>query len=203
MAHDANSEIVQIGSNRIILHRLSRDFKWNAYQLFQEAADLDKRGNRGAAVAKNQQALEVYPYLLRGLILMGTILGQAGDADRASEVLGFAAQSYPQDAPSQFNFALTMSKQPANEIQALRHAIELDPDMIAAYESLGAALYATGQHDEAIKTFRNGLQIDPLSAVLYYDLGLALKEQGDSAAAAKALGFAASLDPEIAARKAK
>jgi superkiller protein 3 len=86
-------------------------------------------------------------------------------------------------------------------MEALRRTIELDPDMVAAYQSLGAGLYASGQPSAAIDIFRHGLQIDPLSAVLYYDLGLALKAQGDSAGADKALSLAARLDPEIAARK--
>lgn len=132
---------------------------------------------------------------------MGTMLGQAGDANRASEVLRFAVQSYPQDAASQFNLALTLGKQPAAQIEALRRTIELDPDMVAAYQSLGAALYTSGQPSAAIDIFRSGLQVDPLSAVLYFDLGLALKDQGNSAAANKALSLADHLDPEIAARK--
>ncbi len=70
LAHDANSDVVHISSNQMILHRLSRDFKWKADQLFQEAVELNNRGERTAAVAKNQQALDEYPYLLRGLILM-------------------------------------------------------------------------------------------------------------------------------------
>ena len=176
----ADSDVVAVGNNRLILQRLSRDFKWDADRLFQEALELNNRGDRVAAIGKDQQALDFYPYLLRGLILMGTMLGEAGDANRASDVLGFAAQFYPQDAPTQFDLALTLGKQPAKQIEALRRTIEMDPDMVAAYQSLGAALYATGQRSAAIDTFRSGLQIDPLSAVLYYDLGLALKEQGDT-----------------------
>jgi predicted CXXCH cytochrome family protein len=201
LPYGADSQVVEVGGNRVILHRLARDFKAEADRLFQEATDLNNRGDRTAAIARDQQALDVYPYLLRGLVLMGTMLGQAGDAARASQVLGFAVQFYPQDASSQFDLALTLGKQPANQIDALRRTIELDPDMVAAYQSLGAALYSTGQQAAAIETFRHGLQIDPLSAVLYYDLGLALKEQGDSVGAGKALGLASRLDPEIAARK--
>ncbi|HEX4808519.1 MAG TPA: peptidylprolyl isomerase [Bryobacteraceae bacterium] len=197
----ADSGVINVGSNWFILHRLPRDFKWDADRLYQEAVDLKDRGDRAGAVVKDQRALDVYPYLLRGLVLMGTMLGQAGDADRASAVLGFAAQFYPQDASTQFDLALTLGKQPAKQIEALRRAIEMDPDMVAAYQSLGAALYAAGQRAAAIDTFRSGLQIDPLSAVLYYDLGLALKEQGDSAGASKALGLAGRLDPEVAVRK--
>ena len=35
----ATSDAIRIGSNWVILHRLPRDFKWNADRLFQEAVD--------------------------------------------------------------------------------------------------------------------------------------------------------------------
>jgi len=131
---------------------------------------------------------------------MANMLGQADKAGRAIQVLQFAVQSYPTDASSQFDLAMALVNQPAAQIQALRHTIELDPDLVAAYQSLGAALYTSGQAKDAIETFRRGLEIDPLSAVLYYDLGLALKEQGDSDGAKRALELAGRLDAEIAAR---
>ena len=202
LPHGGNSGVIAVGNDRIILHRLPRDFRWEADRLFLEASALNAKGDRAGAIEKDRQALEVYPYLLRGLVLMATILGQAGEADRASEILQFAVQFYPKDALTQFDLALTLGKQPARQIEALRHAIELDPDMIAAYQSLGAALYSAGQHAAAIDTFRGGLQIDPLSAVLYYNLGLALKEQGDRAGAERALDLATKIDPDIAARGA-
>src|SRR5271165_1508624 len=202
LPHGGNSGVIAVGSDRIILHRLPRDFRWEADRLFLEASDLNARGDRAGAIEKDRQALEVYPYLLRGLVLMATILGQAGEANRASEILQFAVQFYPKDALTQFDLALTLGKQPARQIEALRRAIELDPDMIAAYQSLGAALYSAGQTAAAIDTFRSGLQIDPLSAVLYYNLGLALKEQGDGADAERALDLAKKLDPEITTRGA-
>ena len=142
LPHGGNSGVIAVGSDRIILHRLPRDFRWEAYRLFLEASELNARGDRAGAIEKDRQALEVYPYLLRGLVLMATILGQAGDASRASEILQFAVQFYPKDALTQFDLALTLGKQPARQIEALRRAIELDPDMIAAYQSLGAALYS-------------------------------------------------------------
>jgi tetratricopeptide repeat protein/PPIC-type peptidyl-prolyl cis-trans isomerase-like protein len=202
LPYGGTSSVIEIGNNFMFLQREPRDFRWQANQLFKEASDLKDRGNLTAAVAKNQQALQVYPYLLRGLVMMATMLGQAGKVDRAAEILRFASQSYPDDASTQFDLALTLGKHPAEQIDALRRAIDLDPDMVAAYQSLGAALYATGQPQAAIEAFRRGLQIDPLSAVLYYDLGLALKEQGDSAESQKALRLAARLDPEISARNA-
>jgi PPIC-type PPIASE domain len=161
------SDVIAVDSTRIILYRMPRDFRWEANQLYLEAVDLRARGDRAGAIAKDKQALEVYPYMLRGLVFLATTLAQAGEVDRASQILQFAAQTYPKDARTQFALALTLGKNPDLQIEALRHAIELDPDMTPAYQSLGASLYSSGKAAAAIDTFRRGLQVDPLSAVLY------------------------------------
>jgi tetratricopeptide (TPR) repeat protein len=188
---------IETGNHLVILQRQPRDFRWEADRLFHEATALKEHGDLAGAIAKDRQALEVYPYLLRGLVMMATTLGQAGKMERAAEILRFAVQSYPKDALSQFDLAMALSRQPAEHIEALRKTIALDPDMVAAYQSLGAALYATGQAEAAIETFRQGLQVDPLSAILYYDLGLALQAQGDTVGAQKARALAAKIDPKI------
>jgi predicted CXXCH cytochrome family protein len=195
LPYGGTSGVIETGNRLVILERQPRDFRWEADRLFHEATDLKDRGDLAGAIAKDRQALEVYPYLLRGLVMMATTVGQAGKMERAAEILRFAVQSYPKDALSQFDLAMSLSRQPAEHIAALRKTIELDPDMVAAYQSLGAALYATGQAEAAIQTFRLGLRVDPLSAILYYDLGLALKGQGDSAGATRALALAARIDP--------
>lgn len=195
LAEDSNSEVVRVGDNRVLLHRLSRDFKWQADRLFHEALNLSDQGERTLAVKKAKQALDTYPYQLKGLILMGILLRQAGDMRHALAFLGFAAQVYPQDAATQFDLALAQDS--PDKIAQLRRVIELDPDILAAYQTLGAALEANGDHAAAIETYRAGLKINPLSAALYYDLGLALKEQGDATGAANALALAARIDPKI------
>lgn len=197
LPYGGTSGAVDLGDRFVILHRLERDFKWKANQLYLQASALQKRGELKAAADKDQQALEVYPYFLRALVLMARIVGQAGDSQRALKILRFAAEFYPKDASAQFDLALTLKDRPSEQIEAFRHAIELDPDMVAAYQSLGAALYSAGQPQPAIDTFRQGLRIDPLSATLYYDLGLALKQQGDKVGASSALLLAEKLDPEI------
>ncbi len=202
LAFGAYSEVIAVDAARIILYRMPRDFKWEADRLYLEAVDLNGRGDRAGAATKVQQALDIYPYLLRGLVLLGTTLAEAGDVTRATQILQFASETYPKDARTQFDYALTLGKQPARQIEVLRRAIEIDGDMVPAYQSLGAALYSTGQAAAAIDAFRQGLRADPLSALLYYDLGLALKEQGDRAGSERALVLAARLDPEIAARQA-
>jgi tetratricopeptide (TPR) repeat protein len=190
------SGVVNLGNRYIILSRLPRDFKWEANGLFQEASALKARGDWKGAVEKDQQALAVYPYFLRAMILMATTLGEAGDAARASEILRFAAQSYPKDASVEFNLGLTLRDRPAEQIAAFERAIELDPDMEAAYESLGATQYSAGRPQDAIQTFRKGLLINPLSAKLNYDLGLALKNEGAESDGRRRMALAAKADPQ-------
>jgi tetratricopeptide (TPR) repeat protein len=202
LSYGETSGIVDLGNRQVILYRQPRDFKWQADQLFHQGSALKEKGDLKGAIDKDQQALTVYPYFLRALVFMANALGEAGNAARAAEILRFAVETYPNDASAQFDLALTLSRNPAAQIEALRRAIELDPDMVAAYESLGAALYSAGQAQSAINTFRRGLEIDPLSAKLYYDLGLALKQQGDEPNSKRALTLAAKLDSSIAARLA-
>ncbi|MBV9763274.1 MAG: peptidylprolyl isomerase [Acidobacteriaceae bacterium] len=194
------SGILEQRSRYLILHRLPRDFRWEANQLFLEAVQLRARADRRAAMAKAQAALKVYPYFLRAHIFMGTQIREAGNAARAAYILAFASQSYPPDAFAQFQYALTLSNHPAAQMEALRRAIHLEPDIVAAYESLGAALASSGDVQSAIQVFRQGLAIDPLSAVLNYHLGVALQRQGDEAAAKQFFSLAAKLDSDIGAR---
>ena len=198
LAYGETSGIIDTGSRRFILHRLPRDFKWDAEQLFEQAVGLKARHDLQGAIEKDQAALEIYPYFLRALVLMGTTIGESGDAARAEDVLRFAVQFYPSDPEAQFDLGLTLSHQPAEQIEAFRRAIDLNPDLIAPYESLGAALYSAGRQREAMETFRRGLQIDPLSALLNYDLSLALSQAGDEAGAKRLLALATKLDPGVA-----
>lgn len=191
------SPVIELGNRFLILYRMPRDFKWQANQLFVLASALREKGDLKGAAEKDQQALDIYPHFLRALILMGTTVAEAGDPQRASAILQFTAQFYPKDPTAQFDYALTLSRSPSQQIAGFQHALELDPAMTAGYESLGAALFASGQQEGAIAAFRKGLLIDPLSASLYYNLSLALDQQGDAAGAKRALSLAQQLDAKI------
>lgn len=194
----SNSGVIRVGDRRLMLYRLPRDFRWRADRFYHEGLSLNDQGDRAQAFQKVRQALDTYPYQLSGLNLMGIMLRQKGDVRRALETLGFAAQAYPEDAATQYNLAMTQDS--ASQIDLLRRVIELDPDLLAAYQSLGTALYADGKRAAAIEVIRAGLNVDPLSAVLEYDLGLMLKEQGDAAGAEHAFTLAARIDPKIAVK---
>lgn len=188
------SGIIEQPNRYVILHRLPRDFKWQANQLFLEAIRLRTLGDRKAAMAKAQAALKIYPYFLRAHIFLGTQISEMGDAERAKYVLAFAAQSYPSDAFAQFQYALALGKQPGIQVEAFRRAIALEPDIVAVYENLGAALVRSGDMPGALQVFRQGLTINPLSATLNNYLGAALRQEGDETGAKQSLALASKLD---------
>ena len=112
LSYGETSAVIDLGDRCVLLHRMPLDFKWEASKFFQEASALKARGDLKGAVEKDQQALEAYPYFLRALIFMGSTLGEAGEAERASEILRFASELYPKDASSQFDLGLTLGKRP-------------------------------------------------------------------------------------------
>jgi len=197
-----NSPIVDLPNRYVILRRMPRDFKWQADRLLAQASALKTQGDSKGALEKARQSLMIYPYFLRALIFLGTTLAESGGVQQAEGILAFAAQIYSEDAATQFNLGLVLGGlgRQADEIQALRHANELDPDLLSVYENLGAALFSSGQPQNAIDVFRRGLQVNPLSALLYYDLSLALERQKDLSGAQQARALAAKLDPDLAAR---
>ncbi len=202
LEYGETSGIVEMGDRWVVLQRMTRDFKIEAGQLFEEASALKARGEIKKALEKDQEVLRIYPYFLRALIFMGVTLGETGNVQRGSQVLDFAARLYPKDSTAQFDLGLTLGGlgNRSGQIEAFRRAIALDPDNVAVYENLGAALYSAGDWQAAIDACKQGLLIDPLSAKLYFNMSMMLGEHGDTAGAERAKTLAKKIDPEIAAK---
>jgi predicted CXXCH cytochrome family protein len=199
LGHGETSGIVDMGNRWMILHRMPRDFKADADELFEQASALKAAGDIKGALEKDQQALGIYPYFLRALIFMGATLGENREVQRGSEVLAFASRLYPKDATAQFDLGLTLGAlgNHNGQIQAFRRAIELNPDNIAVYESLGAALYSAGQWQDAIEVCHAGLRVDPLAARLYFNLSIMLEQHDDTEGSKRARDLAAAIDSGI------
>ena len=82
---------------------------------------------------------------------------------------------------------------------ALRTAIELDPDYAVAQINLAYALIELGRHDEAVDALRTATKLGPDCAAAYANLGYALIELGRHDEAVDALRTATKLDPDCAA----
>jgi predicted CXXCH cytochrome family protein len=199
LKYGETSGVIDLGNRWMILQRMPRDFKLEASRLFEQAGILKTRGDIKGALKKDEEALQTYPYFLRGLIFMGVTLAESGAMQKGAEILEFAAQQYPQDATAQFDLGLALggAGNSGGQIEAFRRAIALDPDNSAVYENLSAALYTAGDWQRAIDICRQGLQVDPLSAKLYYNLSLMLEQHGDAPGTERARALARKIDPEI------
>jgi hypothetical protein len=61
LPYGGTSDLIEQGNGGMVLHRLDRDFKFQANQLFDQAVALKERGDLKGSIQKVQQALDVYP----------------------------------------------------------------------------------------------------------------------------------------------
>ncbi len=62
--------------------------------------------------------------------------------------------------------------------QALRRAVELDPDQAPAHAELGGVLAELGRMDDAVASLREAVRLDPAPGGPQYNLGTLLSHQG-------------------------
>jgi len=84
----------------------------------------------------------------------------------------------------------------AGAVELYRSACEAAPCLAAAHGGLGAALYRSGQFDEAIAVLGEALRLDPALAESWFTLGLVYKDEQDYEQAEEAFSRAAAAAPE-------
>jgi protein O-GlcNAc transferase len=86
---------------------------------------------------------------------------------------------------------------PAEAIEPLNRAIELEPNSAQAHTNLGQALARVGRVGEAVQSFRAALQIDPGYAVAHVNLAIALEQLGRLEEAMRSYDLALALLPSL------
>lgn len=127
-------------------------------------------------------------------------LGRSGEAiNQYRELLRFD----PRDASAWGNLGFALLNQAGNDealrhqaMDALRTALELDPDAVNARNTLGIALLVEGRLDEAIAAFRQVVKRDPRFAGAYQNLAKCLVQKGDLEAAVQHYRIALRLNPD-------
>ena len=109
-----------------------------------------------------------------------------GDIDGAEAACKRIHDRDPKDAAGLVLLGLIREKQGNKEIaeKAYKRAIELRPDLEAAYVNLSALFLDERRTDDALAAARHGLAKAPASAALHANAGAALAAQGDQAGAA-------------------
>ncbi len=197
----AISAVVPLHAKYMLIQRLPRDFRWQAFALEEEVSALKLKGSLDQAIAKYQESLAINPNFLRALVFLGVAFGEKGEKQRALAALEQAAYLFPRDPSAHYNLGIAYgaARRTADEIASYRRALDLEPDLVPAYLNLGAALLSAGQTEAAGQAFEQGLQVNPLAATLYYNLGQVREQQGRTAEAREAFQLAAKIDARFAA----
>jgi len=131
-----------------------------------------------AALAPAQEDPEA---AARASILLAPTHEQLGEAEEAERHYRRAIEAHPEQAALLNNLAYLLVKQGGAEAEALelaRRAVALSPGDANFLDTLGAALLAAEQPEEAEETFRRGLRLAPESAPLLLGLAAAQAAQG-------------------------
>lgn len=126
----------------------------------------------------NPNAVMAYTNLSRCLMRQGKI-PEAEEAQAKAATLGWrqAAGLKPTAEPAQTDHF--------EKIERFKKVIELDPQDVLGYFSLGNAYLDAYKKDLARQTFEKAVQVDPLHSSSYYGLGQAWEALGDKEKAAE------------------
>jgi tetratricopeptide (TPR) repeat protein len=110
-------------------------------------------------------------------------------------------QKVPSAAKKEFQKAghLASEGKSSEAIAALKRAIAIYPDYLAAHNDLGAQLLELGQLEEAANELRAAIKIDPNAFNAQLNLGIVLVRQDKFSEALSALDKALSIEPSAPA----
>lgn len=96
-----------------------------------------------------------------------------------------------------FGKALSRAGDPVAAERALRRAVQLESNSVAARTELGSALFAQQKYAEAETNYREALRINPNLAEAWFNLGLCLMNERDSLHAIDAFQNATRFKPDL------
>jgi TolB-like protein/Tfp pilus assembly protein PilF len=134
------------------------------------------------------------PYAARAV---GTILNAywtdapALEYDRAQQDIETALEMKPDLGLAHAAWALLLEQQnsgtPAERESILRRALELDPNLVEAWNWLAGALSAQGRPAEGLEALKRGARIDPLAPIININLAMRDAREGRFADAERRL----------------
>ncbi len=144
--------------------------------LLQDALTLHQRGDLIGAAAAYRRTLELDPRHPQALHLLGIIELEANHLDSARQLLVAAAQAAPAAGGPWFHLGEVARRQGATDeaVAAFRKAIELQPDLLVAYQSLGDMLLQRGRPAEAVDPLKALTQFAPTMSGAFLLFGRAL-----------------------------
>lgn len=150
------------------------EFYFDLGAAYQDVGELRKAAHwLGQAVARETS-------FVLAQVRLGSVLSQAGDFERAEQVLRTAAKLAADDPRVARELGLHYARQGLFEqaAEASRTGIALDPDLPEFHNNLGGALGELGRFDEAASALRQAIRLQPDLADAQFNLGNILAAQG-------------------------
>lgn len=169
--------------------------------LLEEGKALERDGKTSEALERYRKVLQINPKNHDALLLTGGAQRALGQIDSAYETLKQLLHLHPKSAVGYNELGFVERLQATNQdgilkaIADFQHAIELDPNLTAAYTNLGAAYEAVGDATNAMETRKKAVELSPDDAEAHAQLGLSYLAADHADDAKLELEKAISLNP--------
>ncbi|MGA8530689.1 MAG: tetratricopeptide repeat protein [Acidobacteriaceae bacterium] len=165
---------------------------------------LAGEGNRSAAQAEFQRAIQLDPANLTALTELGEAAIEAGQPQQAIPLLQTAVEQRPNDLQTRerLAMALAQSGRADDALQQLRDAALRDPNDAEVHALLAQLLDAGGNLPQAIDEQRQALHLQPNDADGWNNLGVLEARAGHAASARTDFLHALQLNPGHAQARA-
>ena len=163
------------------------------------ALEHHRAGRLAEAAAVYERILQSAPRHADALHLLGVIAYQAGDHDRAIDLIRRAIAVAPNHMQSHNMLGLALMRRGELDqaMGSFRNAIALEPGA-QVYNNLGTALKQQGRLEEAVESYRQALALDPKYANACYNLGNARRAMNDREGAVECFRGAIAIEPDHA-----
>lgn len=164
---------------------------------FELAVARHRAGRLNEAARGYQEILGFNPEHVNAMHMLGLVFFQAGQHQKALELIRRALLGKPNDSGCHVDYGLALAAtgQIDAAIAEYRQAISLQPDCAPALNNLANLLQKHGNLDEAIEALSRVVSLNPNLAEAHNNLGNALREIGDLDGAIESFERAESINP--------
>ncbi len=166
----------------------------------EEAMGLHRQGKLDDAEVIYREVLSSDVTNDEALHLLGVLVSQKGDHEKALELIGQAIKENPQVAQYHDNQGVVNMRLGNSEQAAACHreAIEIDPRYAMAYHNLGVAQDTLMDLSSSLESFKKASSLNPRNADTLDSLGAVLSKLGHDAKALEYHKRALSINPRLA-----
>jgi tetratricopeptide (TPR) repeat protein len=145
----------------------------------RRAADLDRAGRTGEAIAETLEALRVDPRSVQAEINLVSLYGRLGRYQEATAHYEAAVAIDPNQADLHYNYGVLLLKQGriGDAEAAFQEAVRINPSYVEAHNNLGTVFEQQGRLDAALREFAAVVESRPGDRAAHFRIGRILANQ--------------------------